>query len=429
VKTLHLTNCWHPSSGGIGTFYRALVEAANREGHFVRLVAPAVTTSVEEAGRFGRIYRIEAPKAPLNPEYRLVLPHRYLFPRTALQRIINQERPDLIEVSDKYALPYLAGLLRTRRLPGVRLRPTVVGMSHERMDENVAAYVTSKQAGQVFCRWYMKWIYFPMFDHHITVSEHTAQELIRASRGHRIRRGIWVAPMGVDCDRFTPERRRPEIRQRLMDLVNGNDGTAILLYAGRLAPEKNLSLLVDTIARLDPTRYRLAIAGDGMEFEPLRRHCQARGLRHVAFLGHIQDRETLANYYANADVFLHPSPREPFGIAPLEAMAAGIALVAPNAGGVTSYANASNAWLADPTPSAFAEAVASALADPEIHARKTAEARTTALQYRWSSATARYLQLYREIHASTQGERLAQTIAPRVYSTPGDLFGRELIEL
>jgi hypothetical protein len=118
LKTLHLTNCWHSSSGGVSTFYKALFEAANREGHFMRLVVPGVSTSVEEVGRFGRIYNIEAPRAPFNSEYRVVLPHRYLFPQTALQRIINEERPDLIEVSDKYSMQYLAGLLRTGRLPG-----------------------------------------------------------------------------------------------------------------------------------------------------------------------------------------------------------------------------------------------------------------------------------------------------------------------
>jgi hypothetical protein len=207
LKTLHLTNCWHASSGGIGTFYKALFEAAEREGHYMRLVVPGESTSVQEVGRFGRIYQIEAPRAPLNRDYRMVLPHRYLFPRTALQRIVNHELPDLIEVSDKYAMLYLAGLLRTRRLPGVRVRPTVVGMSHERMDDNAVAYVTGGEAGQRFCRWYMKWVYFPMFDHHITVSEYTAAELIRASRGHKVRRGIWVAPMGVDCERFTPRRK------------------------------------------------------------------------------------------------------------------------------------------------------------------------------------------------------------------------------
>ena len=417
MKTLHLTNCWHPSSGGIGTFYKALFEEAAREGHFMRLIVPGPSTSVEEVGRFGRIYNIEAPRAPINPEYRMVLPHRYLFPRTALQRIINDERPDLIEVSDKYAMPYLAGLLRTRRLPGVRIRPTVVGLSHERMDENMAAYLTDKCAGQWFCKWYMKWLYFPMFDHHITVSEHTAEELIHASRGHKVRRGIWVAPMGVDCDRFTPRRRSPAIRRRLLELVQGAEDSTVLFYAGRLAPEKNLSLLIETVARLEPATWRLAIAGSGILLDQMQRECADRGLRNVTFLGHVADRETLADYYANADVFVHPNPREPFGIAPLEAMSAGLALVAPNTGGVTSYANASNAWLADATPAAFADAVKAVRADPAERTRRTAAARRTSEQHRWSDVTARFLQLYRELNAMTQGEDVTGAIAPRVWST------------
>jgi alpha-1,6-mannosyltransferase len=429
LKTLHLTNCRHASSGGIGTSYRALFEAADREGHLMRLVVPGVMTSVEPVGRLGRIYHIEAPRAPLNPEYRMVLPHGYLFPRTALQRILNEERPDLIEISDKYALPYLAGLLRTGWLPGVGLRPTVVGMSHERMDENMAAYVTPSRAGRRFCEWFMKWLYFPMFDQHIAVSEHTAQELIRASRGHRVRRGIWVTPMGVDSDLFTPARRSATGRRRMLELVQGRGDSTVLLYAGRLAPEKNLSLIVETIARLDPAIYRLAIAGTGILLDALKRECIARALRHVAFLGHVADRERLAENYANADIFVHPNPREPFGIAPLEAMSAGLALVAPDSGGVTSYANASNAWLADATPAAFADAIAAVRADPAERAAKTAAARRTAEQHRWPEITARYLQLFRELHAVTQGGQRTETIAARTYSTPGDLLGRELIEL
>jgi alpha-1,6-mannosyltransferase len=296
------------------------------------------------------------------------------------------------------------------------------------MDENIAAYLTPGNAGQRFCEWYMKWLYFPMFDHHITVSEHTARELIEASRGHKVQRGIWVAPMGVDCVRFTPERRSPRIRRQLLDLVQGGDDSTVLLYAGRLAPEKNLPLLTAMMERLDPAAYRLAIAGNGILLEALRRECAEKGLRHVAFLGHLADRGTLADFYANADVFVHPNPREPFGIAPLEAMSAGLALVAPNEGGVTSYANASNAWLADATPAAFAEAVISVRADSAARARKTAEASKTAERHRWPNVTARYLQLYRELDAITQGKQLIQTIAARTYSTPGDVFGRELIK-
>jgi alpha-1,6-mannosyltransferase len=428
LKTLHLTNCWHPESGGIGTFYKALFEAANREGHSMRLVVPGPHTSIELVGRFGLIYNIEAPRAPLNPEYRLVLPHRYLFPRTALQHIINDENPDLIEVSDKYAMHYLAGLLRTRRLPGVHRRPTVVGMSHERMDENMAAYLTRASAGKRFCEWYMKWIYFPMFDHHITTSEHTAEELIRASRGHKVRRGIWISPMGVDCDLFNPSRKTESGRQHLLDLVQGAAGSTVLLYAGRLAREKNLSLLIETMALLDPAVYRLAIAGAGVLLDSLRRVCAAKGLAHVFFLGHIADREALADHFANADIFIHPNPREPFGIAPLEAMSAGTALVAPDAGGVTSYANNSNAWLASPAPAAFAAAVTAVQRDPAERARRTALARQTAEQHSWATTAARYLNLYRQLNAITQGSHFTETIRARTYSTHGDSWGRELIE-
>lgn len=393
----------------------------------MRLVVPGESTGVDEAGPFGRIYRVEAPPAPLNPAYRLMLPHRYLFPRTALQRILNEERPDLVEVSDKYALPYLAGLLRTRRLPGIRFRPTVVATSHERMDENLAAYLTRARAGQSFCEWYMKWIYFPSFDHHVTVSEHTAAELIRASRGHRIRRGIWIAPMGVDSDLFHPRRKCAAIRQRLVELAGGDASSTILFYAGRLVPEKNLRLLIDTAARLDPSTCRLVIAGTGILLPELER--AARSFGHITFLGHIADRELLAGYMANADIFLHPNPCEPFGIAPLEAMASGAAVVAPKTGGVTSYANQANAWLADASPAAFAAAVDSVRSCPEEVARRTAAARITAEQHRWRDITARHLRLYREIHALTQGQSDASGFPARTWSTPGDLFGREVVNL
>ncbi len=428
MKTLHFTNSWHGTSGGIGTFYKALFEAANRERQQMRLVVPGETSRVELVGEFGRVYHIESPRAPLYPEYRMLYPYRYLFPRTAVQRILNDERPDLIEVSEKYTTPYLAGLLRTRRLPGVSYRPTVVGLSHERMSESMVAYVSGHPWAQRFCAWYMKAIYFPLFDHHITVSEHTAAELIDASKGHKVRRGIWISPMGVDCDRFTPARQSADARRELLERTGGDSSTTLLFYAGRLAPEKNLGLLLDTMRHLDAD-YRLAIAGDGIELERLRSAAAHRGLRNVAFLGQVKDRDLLAGYYASADVFVHPNPREPFGIAPLEAMSAGLALVAPNSGGVTSYADETNAWLSRPEGADFADSIRAIRRDPAARKLRTATGRRTAERYSWPNVTSNYLRLYREIHALTQGEQLHLTIKPRSFSTPGDAFGRELIEL
>ena len=65
VKTLHLTNAFNDQSGGIATFYRALMDAANRQGREIRLVVPAEADRVEPVGVFGKIYHVRAPRAPL----------------------------------------------------------------------------------------------------------------------------------------------------------------------------------------------------------------------------------------------------------------------------------------------------------------------------------------------------------------------------
>ncbi len=86
-------------------------------------------------------------------------------------------------------------------------------------------------------------------------------------------------------------------------------------------------------------KYHLVIAGDGPKADWLIASLQEFASGQFSFLGHITEKEKLADLYANADIFIHPNPREPFGIAPLEAMSSGTPVVVPNSGGVLSYAN------------------------------------------------------------------------------------------
>jgi glycosyltransferase involved in cell wall biosynthesis len=106
----------------------------------------------------------------------------------------------------------------------------------------------------------------------------------------------------------------------------------------------------------------------------------------------------LANYYSNTDIFVHPNPREPFGIGPLEAMASGAPTVAPNSGGILSYANAENAWLVEPTGSAFAEAVRSVVSDSDLREKKIANAIKTARENTREASTDRLFATYDRIH-------------------------------
>ena len=427
IKTLHLTNGFHTESGGIATFYRELLKAAERLGREIRLVVPGSADGVETHGRHGKIYHVAAHPSRLSPGYRVLMPRHYLFPNAPLRRILADEMPDLVECCDKYTMNYMAALLRRGWLLE-HYRPAVVGLSCERMDENVAHYISKGPAAAPLCRFYMKRLYFPMFDHHIAVSTHVADELEEASRGHHVRRGVWVRPMGAECELFHPGRRNPQKRRWLENLAGVSERAVLLLYVGRLVPEKNLGLLLKIVQRLeteDPGMYHLMIAGDGSCRAVFEQECLRYVPRAVSFMGHVCDRQTLAEIYANCDLFIHPNPGEPFGIAPLEAMASGLPLIGPNGGGLTSYAHCGNSWLVDPEPEAYRGAIRSILSDPAAAAVRLRRARATAEKLDWSGITAEFFELYDELHALVRGERAEPLLAPAFFSSRKHPIGYE----
>lgn len=407
IKTLHFTNYYHSRSGGIRTLYHALLHAAERQRRLMRLVVPAQANRVEDLGEYTRIYHVAAPRSPLfDSQYRLILPHRFLLPfPTTIRRIIESEQPDLIEICDKYALSWLAGVVRKGWMRRVG-RPLLVGLSCERMDDNLGSYLGSQWRGAAAL--FMKRVYRPLFDRHIAVSSYVAEELLDGAdvAGDR----VTVLPMGVDTDSFGPQHRSAEARRRLLDRAGGSGRTRLLVYAGRLSREKNIRLLVDmmfALASANGTRpaqdYRLLVAGRG----PLEPWLQERA-RHlngrILLLGHVSDRRALAELLANTDAFIHPNPREPFGITPLEAMCSELPLVAPSQGGVMEYCDTRNAWLAEPNGPSFAASVRAGFDDQATRAARVNEARRTALAHDWNGIADRFFDTYDRFCRSHRAE-------------------------
>jgi alpha-1,6-mannosyltransferase len=142
-------------------------------------------------------------------------------------------------------------------------------------------------------------------------------------------RPVMVSPLGVDLEPFAGAQPSESLRAELTA-----PGEAMLLYAGRLSGEKRVELLPEALARLGDLRARLVIAGTGAAEGRLLRVAKRVGVEErVRLLGYVGDRERLAELMASADVFVHPSPHEPFGLAPLEALASGCRVVAPRTGG------------------------------------------------------------------------------------------------
>lgn len=138
---------------------------------------------------------------------------------------------------------------------------------------------------------------------------------------------LFLTPHAVDNDFFQQQRaalqpQRAALRRRL----GAPDDAVLLLYVGRLAPEKRLGDLLEAVRRLDDPRAWLALVGEGRERAWLEQRVAALRLPRVLFPG-FRTQAGLAEYYTAADIFVLPSEREPWGLVLNEAMNFGLPAV------------------------------------------------------------------------------------------------------
>lgn len=429
MKSVHITNYYHKNSGGISTSYNNLLAAAGRHRRHVRLIVPGETESVEDVNDFAKIYYVPAKYSPLfDRRYRVMMPWQYMVKDSIIRKILLEERPDLIEVTDKYTLSLLGVMIRTNNFKKLG-RPMLVHFSCERMDDNIGSFLTGGGLGKWFARRVIGNYTMPNFDYHIANSTYTAEEFYESLSTEKnprrsevflnwcwrffkaprvpLEERVFVCPRGVDSKHFTPERKSGEVRREMIERAGIPQDSVVLLYAGRISPEKNIGLLVDMMKLLAQDTqhdHRLLVAGAGPRSEWLRSQGEKHAPGRIVMLGHL-DKDTLANYYANADVFVHPNPKEPFGIAPLEAMASGIPTVAPNAGGILSYATNENAWLVEPDAESFASAVHEIVNDAPLRTRKVENALATARANTREASTDRLFATYDRIYEHFESNR------------------------
>ncbi|HVF30394.1 MAG TPA: glycosyltransferase [Pyrinomonadaceae bacterium] len=429
MKSVHITNYYHKSSGGISTSFNNLLAAAVRHRRHVVLIVPGESEDVEHVNEYAKIYYVPAKYSPLfDKRYRIMMPWQYMLKDSIIRKILLDERPDLIEVTDKYTLSLLGVMIRTNNFKKLG-RPILVHFSCERMDDNVGSFLTRGALGKWFARRVIGNYTMPNFDYHIANSAYTAQEFYeslspdenprrskdflnwcwRFFRAPRVAGSerIFVCPRGVDSALFTPDRKSNEVKREMRKRAGVPADVTVRLYAGRISPEKNIELLIDTMKILasDESRdYRLLVAGAGPQADWLRSEGEKVAPGKIKLLGHLE-KGTLADYYANADVFVHPNPKEPFGIAPLEAMASGVPTVAPKAGGILSYATNDNAWLVEPTGEAFAAAIGEVVENDDLRALKIARAVETARINTREASTDRLFATYDKIYEDFQKRR------------------------
>lgn len=324
MSVLDATEWYGETSGGIRTYLleKARYVAARPSLRHTVLV-PGEVDGIHDAQGV-RTYRLQGPPIPRHRPYRFMLASR------SMSRIVQHERPDVIEVGSPFLAPWI---LRSVARP---LHVPLVSFYHTDVPRVLSRTMRGWPAGRRMLNG-LGWRYMrrldALFPLTIVASDFVARELA----AHGIDRVARV-PLGVDLERFSPMRRAAATETRVrLGLPTG----PLVGFAGRFAREKELDVVLDAWAEIERrTGARLVLAGAGPDEARLRAHPYAS---RVFFLPFVHDRETLADVLACLDVYVAPGPAETFGLSALEAMACGTPLLSVNTGGVADHVTMSGA--------------------------------------------------------------------------------------
>lgn len=198
---------------------------------------------------------------------------------------------------------------------------------------------------------------------------------------------VRLVPEGIDLPRW----------RRLLDAPGGpvRDGQTVLCVA-RQYPRKHVDDLLRAFARVAPRfpRARLVVVGDGPEQPRLRQLAAQLGLDLACLVGALPDDDAVIGWYRRAGIFCLPSVQEGFGIVFLEAMAAGLPIVATSAAAVPEVVphGLAGTLVAPGDVPALAEALAELLASPALRARLGAYGRAHVSRYDWDSVAEHFLE-------------------------------------
>jgi glycosyltransferase involved in cell wall biosynthesis len=208
---------------------------------------------------------------------------------------------------------------------------------------------------------------------------------------------VSVIPTPVDITRYS--HLEPGSKRSDWNIPEGE----LLLYLGRLSPEKNLNLLLDAFRLVSDARpnAHLVLIGKGPSEDALKQLTRELNLTNrVHFVGSAPHEQT-PGCLAAADLFVFPSQIETQGLSILEAMAAGTPVIALDAPGVSEIVRMGGGKLAAAaTPEAFARTIIDLLDSPEQRAALRAAGLYTASQFSLAQSAQKLTDVYRQALAS-----------------------------
>ncbi len=301
LKITLVTETYPPEVNGVANTIGHIVQGLLQRGHHLQLVRPRQhkQDSASNTGNYQETLVSSMP-IPGYPELKSGLPAQ-----RRLLRLWKRQTPDIVNIATEGPLGWSA-LAAARRLNipvSANFHTNFHSYSQHYhiglLRRPIAAYLRHFH-NRAACT--------------IVPTDHMQRHL--QSQGYN---EVLVVSRGVDTGLFHPAKRSAKLRASW----NATDTTPVVILVSRIAPEKNLQLVIQAFAQMRRINQqaRLVIVGDG----PARAELE-RANPQVIFTG-MQTGESLAQHYASGDIFLYPSLTETYGNVIIEAMASGLATV------------------------------------------------------------------------------------------------------
>jgi phosphatidylinositol alpha 1,6-mannosyltransferase len=348
VRVAIIAECFLPACNGVTNSVLRVVEHLERSGHQALVVAPGLGPSRYLDTPVERLPAVELPF------------YRGLsvgLPTGRVRHVLERFSPDIVHL----AAPAVLGAAGAKAAHGLGIPSVAV---YQTDFAGFARRYGLGVASPAMWNW-LRWVH-SQTDLTLAPSSLACWDLAR----HRISPVVkWGR--GVDLQMFHPRHRSPLLRRRLAP-----NGESIVGYVGRLAPEKRVHLL-HHVSKMPG--IRVVVVGDGPSGRALRRR-----LRNAEFLG-FQTGAELSQTLASLDVFVHTGADETFCQTIQEALASGVPVVTPAAGGPMDLVrHGDNGWLfPEDDPALLRGAVAELLADESLRRVMGQRARASVERRSW----------------------------------------------
>ncbi|PWN06171.1 glycosyltransferase [Rhodohalobacter mucosus] len=323
MKVIDVAEFYTDQGGGVKTYINQKLKAAARLGHEMIVVAPGREAGEEE--RFGgRVIWVQGPPLPLDPRYVI------LWRQKEVHRILDREKPDIVEGSSAWTGGHFAGNWEGDAVKSLIFHQDPVAVYPQTLLGNL---ISMDQVDRMFGFY---WNYLKRLSHKFDATIVSGQWLQARVREFGLKNPVAV-PFGINKSFFSPQRRSNELRKKLLRELGLGENASLFVSISRFHPEKRLSTIIDGFIKASEKKEMgLIIFGSG----PLKRWIKHKSDKsdHVKLMGFTSNRDDLADILASADFFVHGSGAETYGLVVAEALCSGLPIVVPDRGGAVELA-------------------------------------------------------------------------------------------